>query len=375
MELNETNILSDEEVLDLFSDVPSEEGDEEEKEFQEKSEEEDIEELDEETVEDLFNTSPESVDSWKNKGAPSSKEERSPKNLFTSIAKALYEEGVLQNLDEESAIKIKDADSLKEAIEDLITTKMSARNARIEQALNAGMEPGKIQKIENTISALNNFSDSYLQGESAEIDKNRKNLIYQDLIARGYSKEKAEKEVRKSVNAGTDIEDAIEARNSLYNLYITKYKEAIASLQEEEKQSWEKKQNWKTNFKKSVLEDNDMYADFDVPRSLREKIYEATTSATYTHEGKNVTAIEKAQLENPDKYLRGVGLAYVLTDGFTKMGNLLERGVKKGVQKGLRGIAQTINNTSRTSSGELRFGNDFSDKESFDFSPRIKHGI
>jgi hypothetical protein len=39
----------------------------------------------------------------------------------------------------------------------------------------------------------------------------RKSLIFQDLINRGYSQQKAEKEVQKSINAGTDIDDAIDA--------------------------------------------------------------------------------------------------------------------------------------------------------------------
>ena len=53
-----------------------------------------------------------------------------------------------------------------------------------------------------------------LSDESEKGEKLRKDLIYQDFLNRGYSKERATKEVQKSLNAGTDIEDARESLKS-----------------------------------------------------------------------------------------------------------------------------------------------------------------
>jgi hypothetical protein len=55
----------------------------------------------------------------------------------------------------------------------------------------------------------------------------RKQLIYQDFINRGYSQERASREVEKSINAGTDIEDAKEALEELKRYFKSSYEKEI----------------------------------------------------------------------------------------------------------------------------------------------------
>ena len=50
-----------------------------------------------------------------------------------------------------------------------------------------------------------------MNSENNEGENLRKQLIYQDFINRGYSKERATREVQKSFNSGSDIDDAKEA--------------------------------------------------------------------------------------------------------------------------------------------------------------------
>ena len=52
-------------------------------------------------------------------------------------------------------------------------------------------------------------------------------MIFQDFINRGYSKERASREVKKSLDSGTDIEDANEALKSNKEFFKDKYNELI----------------------------------------------------------------------------------------------------------------------------------------------------
>ena len=97
----------------------------------------------------------------------------------------------------------------------------------IDEALNYGIEPTEIKKYENTLNYLNSVDDDSINDESDDGEKLRKNLIYQDFINRGYSKERATREVQKSFNSGTDIEDAMEALKSNKDFFNKKYKDFI----------------------------------------------------------------------------------------------------------------------------------------------------
>jgi hypothetical protein len=49
-----------------------------------------------------------------------------------------------------------------------------------------------------------------------------------------------------------------------------------------------------------------------------------------------------------------VGLIFTLTDGFKNLNGLVKGKVSKEVKKGLRELESTINNTQRTSDGNLK---------------------
>ena len=55
------------------------------------------------------------------------------------------------------------------------------------------------------------------------------------------------------------------------------------------------------------------------------------------------------------EFLKNVGLLFTLTDGFKNLDGLVKGKVRKEVKKGLRELEQTLNNTSRTPDGNLKF--------------------
>ena len=377
-ELSLDNILGADEIENLFVDdeetqeTPPVNEETSEKEDKDKNKEETTEVVD---VDTLFTEEPESVGSGKEdnkekEGTESDKEKgTSPKNNFySSIAKALKEEGIFPDLDEETADKIKAPEDFAEAVEKQIQARFDERQKRIDEALNAGIEPSEIKRYENTLSYLNSLQDSAISDETDKGEKLRQQLIFQDFINRGYSKERAQREVQKSFNSGTDIEDAKEALASNKEFLQNEYDNLVKEAQEEEKREAQERKEQAEKLKKSILEDTKVFGDIQVDKATRQKVFDNISKPVYKdpETGELFTAIQKYEMENRTEFLKNVGLLFTLTDGFKNLDGLVKGKVRKEVKKGLRELEHTLNNTSRTSDGNLKFASGVEDDpESF----------
>lgn len=355
-ELSLDNILETEDIENLFSEQETQEITNSE------SSEEDKETTETVSVDNLFTDESESVGSEENNArdkedTDSSKDKgASPtNNFYSSIAKALREEGIFQNLDDE--VNISSAEDFAKAMRDEITAQFDERQKRIDEALNAGVEPLEIKRYENTLGYLNSLQDSHLADESEKGEKLREQLIYQDFINRGYSKERALREVKKSFNSGTDIEDAKEALISNKEFFQNEYDSLIQEAQEEEKREIQRRKEQAEQLKKSILEDDKVFGEIQVDKATRKKVFDVISKPIYKDPdtGELFTAIQKYEMDNRTEFLKNLGLIFTLTDGFKNLDNLVKNKVRKEVKKGLKELEHTLNNTARTSDGNLRF--------------------
>lgn len=365
-ELSLDNILGAEEIENLFvededtQDTPPANGEPPKKEEKpDKDKEETTEVVD---VDNLFTDTPESVGSGKEN--TEEKEDTtpkgdgtSPKNFYSSIAKALKEEGIFPDLDDEGLSKVKDPEDLRDLIDQQIKAGLDERQKRIDEALNAGVEPTEIRKYENTIDFLDSIKEDNISDEGDKGEKLRKDLIYQDFINRGYSKERAAREVQKSFNAGTDIDDAKEALKSNIDFFKDKYDELVNEAKSEAEQEEKERKEQAEKLKSSILNDKDVFGDLSIDKSTRQKIYDNIAKPVYKdpETGEYFTAIQKYEMENRTDFLKNIGLLFTLTDGFKNLDGLVKGKVKKEVRKGLRELEHTLNNTARTSDGNLKF--------------------
>lgn len=365
-ELSLDNILGAEEIENLFveddetQDTPPANGEPPKKEEEpSKDKEETTEVVD---VDNLFTDTPESVGSGKEN--TEGKEDTtpkgdgtSPKNFYSSIAKALKEEGIFPDLDDEGLSKVKDPEDFRDLIDQQIKAGLDERQKRIDEALNAGVEPTEIRKYENTINFLDSIKEENISDEGDKGEKLRKDLIYQDFINRGYSKERATREVQKSFNAGTDIDDAKEALKSNIDYFKDKYDELVNDAKSEAEQEEKERKEQAEKLKSSILNDKDVFGDLSIDKSTRQKIYDNIAKPVYKdpETGEYFTAIQKYEMENRTDFLKNIGLLFTLTDGFKNLDGLVKGKVKKEVKKGLRELEHTLNNTARTSDGNLKF--------------------
>lgn len=174
---------------------------------------------------------------------------------------------------------------------------------------------------------------------------------------RGYSKERAAREVQKSLNAGTDIDDAKEALASNKEFFQSEYNSLIKEAEEEAKREAHERKEQAESLRKSILNEDKAFGEIQIDKSTRQKIFDNISKPVFKdpETGELYTAIQKYERENRIEFLKNVGLLFTLTNGFKSIDGLVKDKVKKQVKKGLRELEHTINNTARTSDGNLKY--------------------
>ena len=368
-ELSLDNILTDSEIENLFVEEEPEQDStsEDVTENKEDKSKEDKEETTEVDVDSLF-TEPESVgseDTKEKEDTDSDKGSTSPK-FYSSIAKAFAEEGIFPDLDEETISKVNTPEELRDLVEKQIKAGLDERQKRIDEALGVGVEPDTIKQYEGALNYLDSLNDEAITAETDEGEKLRKQLIYQDFINRGYSKERASREVKKSIDGGTDIEDAKEALKSNKDFFKSKYDGIIEDARKEEEAEIAKRKEQAVKLKASILTDKKVFGEIEVDKATRQKIYDNLAKPVYKdpETGEMLTTIQKYEMEHRTEFLKNLSLVFTLTDGFKNLDGLVKGKVRKEVKKGFRELENTLNNTSRTSDGSLNYASGV-DSESF----------
>lgn len=369
--LDMDNILSPDEVESLFTSDGSEETQVTPPEQQEEeNKEKPTTEVPEVNPDELFTEEPESVGSEKvdtqGKEDTTSKEETgtSPKtNFYSSIASALKEEGILSALDEETLSKIQTPEDFAEAMENELKAKLDERQKRIDEALQVGIEPDEVRKYEGTINYLNTITEDAISDESANGEKLRKQLIFQDFLNRGFSKERAQRETQKSFNSGSDVEDAKEALASNKEYFQQEYEDLIAEARAEEEAEEARTKKEAEELKKSILDEKEIFKGLELDKTTREKVYNSISKPVYKdpETGQYLTAIQKYERDNRQDFLKKIGLLFTMTDGFTNLDKLVKPTATKQVKKSLRELEHTINTTRRNTDGSLSFISGVSD--------------
>lgn len=361
-ELGIDNILDPEDIENLFSTEEEETNDKDVQETSPETKEEKPETTEELNIEGLFEDTPESVGSEEHQEGEDTNSEKKPgsspnNNFYSSIAKALKEDGVFPDLDDETVTNIKEPEEFAEAIEKQIQARFDERQKRIDDALNVGVEPSAIKQFENTISYLDSITEDALTAENEQGENLRKQLIYQDLLNRGYSKEEAQEEVGEIFDNGTDVKKAKRALSGNKEYFKASYKKLVDEAKEEAAKEEKERKQQSEALKKSILEDKVVFGELQIDKNTRQKVYDAISKPVYKdpETGELYTALQKYEMENKNDFLKNVGLLFTLTDGFKNLEPLVKSKVRKEVKKGVRELEHALSNTSRNFDGNVKF--------------------
>lgn len=368
------NILGEQEIETLFTDpkdneVPEEPTKNEEEEEVETPDSDDKKQKEKDNTtedvdpENLFeDKAPESVGSGKdNEGkedtAPDNDADgTSPNNFYSSIANACAVDGIFPNLDDETIKRAVDAESFSNLIEAEINARFDEKQKRISQALENGVEPNDIKKYESTLNYINTITDAAIAEESEKGEQLRYNLIYQDFINKGMTPDKAKKFADRTVDAGTDVEDAKEALLSNKEFFTGAYNKMLQDAQQKaDEEKAEREKNAK-ELEKSLMKDKQLFGDMEISNDIRKKAFDSVSKPVYKdpETGDYMTAIQKYESEHRAEFLKYTGLIFAMTNGFKDFDSFAKGKVKKEVKKGLRELEQTLNNTRRNNDGSLR---------------------
>ena len=226
--------------------------------------------------------------------------------LLTRLASALYKDGVLTGVNEEE-IKDVDIPKLADMIRGTIKqNEFSDLDPRTKEALNAiraGVPVDNVVKHHNAEIKLADFTEdrfieSDIDDESVAEEKKtvRQNLIFNDLIARGYSKEDAQRRTNQSFNSGDDEADAKLALNSLKQI-AEQRKQAEIKEAEANRAAYEGRRN---DLMKRVAELKEVMPGIPVTEETAKWMAEAMTNPTGRSEnGALRTVVSDKRSENP----------------------------------------------------------------------------
>lgn len=293
----------------------------------------------------------------------------SPSNFYSSIARAAKEDGIFADLDDETIDKISNAEDFGKALDKQVQSMLDAKQKRIDSALTAGVPDNVIQGYERTLDYLDSIDEKKISEESEAGQTLCRQLIYQDFINRGFSKERANREVQKSFSAGTEIDDAKAALQGNKDFFTEKYNSIIEEQEQERQNAVKEQEKAQKELEREILEGADIFEGLKLDKATRRKVFDSISApfAKDPDTGMILTEIQKYERDNRKDFIKKIGLLYVMTDKFTKLDNLIGKQVNKEVKKGLRNLEGILNTTSRDSDGNLRLmtGGGKSDKESY----------
>lgn len=290
----------------------------------------------------------------------------SPKTKFYSSAlKALKDDGILPDLEDDFIDAVKSPDGFAEAIEKQVSARVSETERRVKEALDNNVEIESIKKFENAINYLDSIEENAIEGDDDNAENLRKQIIYQDYINKGFKPERAQKEVNKSFNAGTDIEDAKAALDSNKEYFKDEYDNLIEQNKKEVLKQKQEKERQAKEFQKKVLETESPFG-ITVSKLDRQKIYENAIKPVHkTKDGKVLTTVQRYAEENPFDAEYNFSLFYTLTDGFKNIDKFIGSKVKQQTKSALKNLEGKLRNTPLNGDGSVDFDFGKDDEQSF----------
>jgi len=288
----------------------------------------------------------------------------SPNNLYSSIARDLLEAGVL-TLDEKLIEGITSSGDLAEVFKQQVDSLLDETQQRINEALNNQIPPDTVKQYEGTINSLKAITNDQISDESVEGEEMRKQLIYSDYINKGFSKERAEKEVKKSFDGGNDIEDAQDALNSLIDTYDKEYKDILKEAKEKESERIKAEKEQLVKLKSKFLDNEEPIKGMKLSKAEREKMYaKATSFIAKDNYNRPLTELMKYSIDNPIDYQYYINMLFYQTNGFKDLSSVVSKEVKEQKKIAMKHLERTIKSQGNTVDSGLEFGNS-TDPESF----------
>lgn len=281
-------------------------------------------------------------------------------NLYSSIATALKTDGILNLLEDSDLENITDANAFASIIQKQVANMLDDKQKRINDALSNDVPKDVVSQYENTLNYLDSITDSAIEDESDTGVQLRGNILVQDYINKGFSPERANREASKSIDAGTDIEDAQLAIKELKDFYTKGYNSTLEEAKKNKDALRAKEKEISDKIEKRFTDTEEPIKGVKLDKSTRTKMLKQyTTFVDKDEAGKPINAIGKYAKENPVEYQYMINALFYLTDGFKNLETVVKAEVNKEKKSALSQLEATLTNpNNRVGTGGLSFNND-----------------
>jgi len=276
-------------------------------------------------------------------------------------------DGAFQNLDDDAIKNVKTAEDFFNLIEQEVTARFDEKQQRLIKALENGVEGSDIRKYENTLSYIDSIQERDLIEESEKGEALRRNIIFQDFLNKGYSQDRAKKLTERTIEAGTDIEDAKDALVSNRDYYQKQYDNLLNAAQAEADKAAAARKQQADKLKNDILKDKHLFGDIEITPTIRKKVIDNIAKPVYKdpETGEMFTALQKYEMENRADFIKYIGTIFTLTNGFKDFDTFVKGKVEREKKKGLRELEHTLTNTKRSGGNLTLVTNAKADPESF----------
>lgn len=277
--------------------------------------------------------------------------------IFPSIAEAFRNDGVFPDFTDEEIQAATTPDAFAELVQKAITAGIDARVKRADEALQMGVATDVVNNYETTLSYLEGITEDAISQEGDNGENLRRQMIWNDLINRGYTEDKARKELEKSFKAGSDVEDAKDALEALKKFYTQGYEKVKQDSKKRQEEALNAQKKQSEDFRKMVVESEVKIGDTVLDSRTCQRIYDAVSKPVYKDPttGQLLTAVQKFQKEQPLEFLKQLGMWFVLTDGGKNTEGFTKEQLRAEKNKSIKELGRKINASSLNRDGSLKY--------------------
>jgi hypothetical protein len=263
-------------------------------------------------------------------GNSSSPKLNETEQLYSNLAAQFKAKGVLPGL--ENVEDIKSLEDLNKALEKEVASRLDSTQTTIKEAMSVGAPVEEVAEMVQTIDKLESIDPAFIEND-ANIEF-RRNAIVQDFVDKGYGDERARVLAQRSIDAGTDIEDA---KFAIKNIIATEKKNLADIIQAAKN----KENNSLNDIKNYISSTPEVIPGIQLTNSQKDELYNQMT--TQVNDAKD-NAFMAAQKADPiGSRIKLEALFYVtkgLTD-FSVFGNKTETKISQNIENLIRGAKFT----------------------------------
>ena len=255
----------------------------------------------------------------------------SSQKLYSSLASALAEEGILSSLDENTEIKSSDDlfGLIKTEIQKNRYADLNEDQKSYLKALESGIPKEEFHAHKQTELQLESIEEQELT-DNAEL---RKAIIIADFKEQGIAEERAIKLAQRSIDLGEDLEDAKEALASIKVINKSKFEERLAQAQKEKADAQKRSDDEIKQIKDTLFNAKEIIPGLGINEKVKKEVYDQMVKPIFTDEkGVQYNALTKARLDNPVDFTVKLHYLFKITNGFEDFDKLKVSAKSKAVK-------------------------------------------